>query len=87
MRSVRLTPSDRRQAPAVNPEVGELSQGYHPSCGNCHRCWKCNGSGVVNDVKYTKDWRGKEVRVEQKKTCPSCRGVGGKVGVGPHNHR
>ncbi len=61
--------------------------GYNPSCGNCHRCAKCRGDGTVTEVKYEKDYRGKQLRTEVRKTCPSCNGVGGRVGVGPHDHR
>ncbi len=61
--------------------------GYDPSCGNCHRCPKCGGDGTVTNVKYEKNWKGEQVRVERRETCPSCRGVGGRVGVGPHKHR
>lgn len=61
--------------------------GYDPSCGNCHRCAKCRGDGTVIQVSYEKDWKGNQVRVERRVTCSSCNGVGGKVGVGPHDHR
>ena len=61
--------------------------GYSPRCGNCHTCMTCRGNGVVTNVTYELDWRGKQVRVERKDTCRTCRGVGGRVGVGPHQHR
>lgn len=61
--------------------------GYDPRCGNCHTCMKCRGSGIVVNVTYELDWKGKQVRVERRETCPSCRGAGGRSGVGPHNHR
>ncbi len=61
--------------------------GYNPSCGNCHRCAKCRGDGTVQVVTYERNHKGQECRVERRQTCPSCNGVGGRVGVGPHNHR
>lgn len=61
--------------------------GYDPNCANCHRCWHCNGSGVVKKVTYDKDYKGQLVKVERPDTCSNCSGRGGKVGVGPHNHR
>ncbi|MCX2966862.1 hypothetical protein GIY30_02225 [Gordonia sp. HNM0687] len=61
--------------------------GYNPTCANCHRCAKCRGEGTVDVVKYETDYKGKQHRVARRETCPSCRGVGGRVGVGKHNHR
>lgn len=56
--------------------------GYNPNCPNCHRCPKCRGDGTVYIVKYVNNKEDK-----RRETCPSCNGVGGRVGVGPHDHR
>jgi|tagenome__1003787_1003787.scaffolds.fasta_scaffold18463863_2 DnaJ-class molecular chaperone len=56
-------------------------QGYDPRCPNCHRCSKCQGDGTIKERRWVND-----KMYEERKTCPSCRGVGGRVGVGNHNH-
>jgi hypothetical protein len=60
--------------------------GYDPRCPNCHRCWHCNGTGVITKVAYDRNWKGELVKVERPDTCPKCSGRGGKVGVGKHDH-
>lgn len=60
--------------------------GYNPRCSNCHRCSSCRGDGTVIKVSYNKDWKGNQVRDERRETCGSCRGVGGRVGAGQHDH-
>lgn len=61
--------------------------GYYPPCPNCHTCQKCRGEGTIIKVTYEIGEGRKQYRKEERKTCPSCNGVGGRVGVGKHDHR
>lgn len=61
--------------------------GYNPTCPNCHRCAKCRGEGWVDVRTYERGSDGRDRPVTRRETCPSCRGVGGRVGVGKHDHR
>ena len=56
--------------------------GYDPNCRNCHRCSTCWGQGTV---KKTRMERGRVS--EEKVTCHTCRGAGGRRGSGAHDHR
>lgn len=60
--------------------------GYNPNCGNCHRCSKCRGNGTVEQSSVEKGSDGRMHSAKRTVTCPSCRGVGGSIGVGLHNH-
>jgi DnaJ-class molecular chaperone len=55
--------------------------GYDPRCPNCHRCYKCNGNGTIEETRRdgAKSWR-------ERVTCPSCGGKGGNPGTGEHRH-
>ncbi|MFZ2239411.1 MAG: hypothetical protein WAV90_07670 [Gordonia amarae] len=62
--------------------------GYNPRCGNCHTCAKCRGDGTVNVTRAVRSSDDGKMRQQTtRETCPGCNGVGGKVGVGPHDHR
>jgi DnaJ-class molecular chaperone len=56
-------------------------RGYNPNCSNCFKCMTCRGDGTV---MQTRSDRGKVWK--ERATCPTCKGVGGKPGAGPHNH-
>lgn len=55
--------------------------GYNPSCPNCFKCMTCKGDGTV---RRTRSEHGHVI--EERVTCPTCRGVGGKPGAGAHDH-
>lgn len=59
-------------------------QGYDPKCPNCNQCGTCHGKGQIYTTRNV-DPKKFDVRKELV-DCPTCKGLGGKPGAGPHNH-
>jgi hypothetical protein len=61
--------------------------GYNPRCDNCFKCMTCRGNGVVDAPTSGQGGDGRYRHWMERKTCPTCRGVGGRPGAGKHDHR
>jgi hypothetical protein len=61
--------------------------GYNPNCDNCFKCGTCRGEGTIMKPVSRRKPDGTYVHERERVTCPTCKGVGGKVGAGSHDHR